>query len=314
MDNYQKNELTRLVGKGVRFGNPMAPYTTFRVGGRAEAFYETNSLEELRRVIVYLNSEDIPYLVVGRGSNLLVKDEGIEGVVILLRGGLAELSAPGSPITADTCDAHESDLSILAGAGLPLADLLIYCRNSGFGGLEFLAGIPGTVGGAVVMNAGAFGKQIGDRVIEIHVVTPKGDVEMRNRSRLKFSYRLLQIEKGFVIVRASLRVDIEDGETVGGRIASYLKRRKERQPVEYPSAGSVFKNPPDDYAGRLIEQVGLKGKKIGGAMISEKHANYIVNTGGARAKDILALLSLAQEKVRKETGIQLEPEIQVAGS
>ena len=302
MNKRQKEELSRLGGEEVRFDCPMAQYTTFRVGGLAEALYETNDQEDLRQMVAYLNKEDIPYLVVGRGSNLLIKDEGVEGLAILLRGSLASVKQE-----------NKDGLTVFSGAGLHLADLLVYCRSSGLGGLEFLAGIPGTVGGAISMNAGAFGEEIGERVKEIHVVNTRGDVIVTNRSQLKFSYRALQIEKKSVIIGACLMVDKDTEEIIAKRIADYMKRRKETQPLEYPSAGSVFKNPPNDYAGRLIEQVGLKGTKIGGAIISEKHANYIINTGGAKAKDILELMSMAQEKVRKEIGIRLEPEIQVVG-
>ncbi len=311
MNKRQREELNRLAVEGVRFDCLMAHHTTFRVGGPAESLYEAKDAESLRRVIAFLNTEDIPYLVVGRGSNLLVKDEGLEGVVILLRGPLADMSKEKSDPSVSNLRAH--DMTVQAGAGLPIVDLLIHCRDSGYGGLEFLAGIPGTVGGAVAMNAGAFGKEIGGRVKEIDVITAGGDVVTKNRSQLKFSYRALHIKKKSVIIGTCLKVDREGGKTVANKIAGYLKRRKESQPIEYPSAGSAFKNPPNDYAGRLIEHAGLKGKKIGGAMISEKHANYIINTGGATAKDILKLLSLTQEKVRKKTGVKLEPEIKVVG-
>jgi UDP-N-acetylmuramate dehydrogenase len=281
----------------------MDGYTTFRVGGQAEALYEAVDLEVLKRVLAYLDKEHIPYLVVGRGSNILVKDNGLEGLVILLGGSLARVE-----------EKETDDISVLAGAGLHLVELLSYCRSSGLGGLEFLSGIPGTVGGAVVMNAGAFGEEIASRVKEIHVVNTRGDLIVKDRSsELEFSYRKLNMEKGSVIVRVLFRLTSEAEGTVAKRISDYLKRKKESQPLEYPSAGSVFKNPPDDYAGRLIEKAGLKGKKIGGAMISEKHGNFIVNTGGAKAKDILDLMYLAQETVKKETGIQLEPEIRVVG-
>jgi len=311
MDKRQKKELSKLGVEGVRFDCSMAQHTTFRVGGAAESLYEAKDAENLRRVIAFLNREKIPYIVVGKGSNLLVKDEGLEGVVILLRGPLASMAQENTDPPVSNLRTH--DMTVHAGAGLPIADLLIHCRDSGYGGLEFLAGIPGTVGGAVAMNAGAFGKEIGDWVKEINVITAEGGVVARNRSQLKFSYRALHMEKKSVIIGACLKVDTGTGKTVAKRIAGYLKRRKESQPIEFPSAGSIFKNPPNDYAGRLIELAGLKGNKIGGAMISEKHANYIVNNGDATAKDILELLSLTQEKVRKETGVKLEPEIKVVG-
>jgi UDP-N-acetylmuramate dehydrogenase len=303
MDAREKEKLVRLGGQQIRFDFPMAQLTTLGVGGQCQALFEANDLEDLQRVIAYISEEHIPYLVVGKGSNLLVKDEGFDGLVILLRGSLAAA-------VKDKID----DLSILAGAGLPLVDLLSYCRSIGLGGLECFAGIPGTVGGAVAMNAGAFGEEFGSKIQEIYLITQRGDLVLRDRSQLRFSYRKLEIEKGAVIIRARFKLYPQSEEIVAGRIVDYLKRRKESQPLEYPSAGSVFKNPPNDYAGKLIEDAGLKGKNVGGAMISKKHANFIVNTGGATAKDVLALLYLAQEEVKKKTGIELEPEIQVVGN
>jgi UDP-N-acetylmuramate dehydrogenase len=233
---------------------------------------------------------------------LLVRDGGFKGVVVIMRGQLA------------TVEQHEkNDQIVVTGGGLALSDLVKYCSQKGLGGLEFLAGIPGTVGGAVTMNAGAFGKDMGCVLQEIEVVTSQGEVTSRNLSDLAFSYRTSSIQEGTIVVRASLQCMRETPEIVSKRVAEFLTRRKATQPLQYPSAGSVFKNPPDDYAGRLVEETGLKGKKIGGAMISPKHANYIVNTGGARAEDVLALMEMAKNKVRAETGIELEPEIRVVG-
>ncbi|HBF42089.1 MAG TPA: UDP-N-acetylenolpyruvoylglucosamine reductase [Desulfobacteraceae bacterium] len=302
MNQSQKEELVRLAGGSLQFDCPMAQYTTFRVGGKAEAIYEPHDLQGLRRVIAYLNEESIAYLVVGRGSNLLVKDEGIEGIVVFLRGSLAAIEHEGT-----------DHLAINAGAGLAIIDLMVYCRASGLGDLEFLAGIPGTVGGALAMNAGAFGQEIGTKVREVQVITPLGKLLVMDRAQLRFSYRNLEIEKGSVIIRGIFESVRKNGEIVGERIVNYLRMRKENQPLEYPNAGSIFKNPPNDYAGRLIEEVDLKGKKIGDAMISEKHANFIINTGSAKTKDILALMDLAREKVRREMGIELQPEIKVVG-
>jgi UDP-N-acetylmuramate dehydrogenase len=311
MDKRQKGRLVSLAGEDVRFDCPMSLYTTFGIGGPVEALYEARSAESLQQVIAYLNREQIDYLVLGRGSNLLVRDGGLEGVAILLAGSLAVIEDQKEGSSAANEQAGES--TILFGAGVSIVDLLTYCRESRLGGLEFLAGVPGTVGGAITMNAGAFGKEIGSSVEEIHVITVQGEVVVIDGSQLRFSYRALETEKGNLIIRARLRLVREAEGVVAERIKKYLKIRKETQPLEYPSAGSVFKNPPNDYAGRLIEKSGLKGERIGGAMISEKHANYIVNTGGASAKDILALLSMARETVKRETGIELEPEIKIVG-
>ena len=302
INKRQRRELLNLTRDKVAFHCPMSDYTTLRVGGLVDAIYKAEDAEELSRVIVYLAQQHIPYLPIGRGSNLLVKDEGLEGVVILLCGLLAGIE-----------EKREERLTLLAGAGLSIADFMNYCRSSGMGGVEFLAGIPGTVGGAVAMNAGAFGWEIGDTVQEIQTVTPCGELVVKDQDQLSFSYRELKMEKGSLIIRVCFRVNQEAYEVVTGRITRYLKRRKQSQPLEFPSAGSVFKNPPEKYAGKLIEEAGLKGKRIGGAMISDKHANFIVNAGGAKAGDILALMELAQYKVKEKLGIELEPELRVVG-
>jgi UDP-N-acetylmuramate dehydrogenase len=253
-------------------------------------------------MLSFLSRENIPYLVVGKGSNLLVKDEGFKGVGIILAGNLAAIARNG-----------DNDQLIQAGGGLSIGELLTHCGQQGLGGLEFLAGIPGTVGGAVAMNAGAFGKDTGSMVRQIQVVTHQGELATRSRSNLNFSYRELSTPVGTVIVNVWFKLNHERPEILSKRKEDCLARRKASQPLEYPSGGSVFKNPLNDYAGRLIERTGLKGRVIGGAMISPKHANFIVNTGGARAEDILALMELTREKVKEETGIELEPELRVVG-
>ena len=301
MDKRQKEYLVSITGKRILFDCPMSQYTTLGVGGHSEAICEVIDLENLKKLVAFLNIENIPYLTVGRGSNLLVKDGGIDGLVIRLRGSLASIKV---------CEKDNS--TVVAGGGLPLSEFLIHCRDSGLGGMEFLAGIPGTVGGAVIMNAGAFGKEIGSLVQEVDMVTTQGELIKTGLPHLNFSYRNFKVEKGAVIAQVCLKLIRKAKKLVEKEISEYLKKRKEYQP-NYPSAGSVFKNPPNDFAGRLIENAGLKGKRIGGAVISDKHANFIVNAGGARAKDILDLLHLAQKRVKENTGIELEPEIQVVG-
>jgi UDP-N-acetylmuramate dehydrogenase len=302
MDERQRTGLVRIGGMGIQFDRPMNRYTTFRVGGKAEAIYFAHAVDELHRMVTFLNQEHIPYLAVGKGSNLLVGDGGLEGVVIILRGRLAAIESRG-----------DQDQIPWAGGGLSIARLLIHCRRKGLGGLEFLSGIPGTVGGAVAMNAGAFGEHIGRLVQEIRVVTHQEKLEAMKGSEIKFSYRESSIPEGTVIVKVRFQFKREEPEAIAKRVKQYLARKRAGQPLEYPSGGSIFKNPPNHYAGRLIERVGLKGKEIGGAMISPKHANFIVNTGEASSEDILALMALARERVMEETGIDLEPEIKVVG-
>jgi UDP-N-acetylmuramate dehydrogenase len=303
MDERQRKELVKIGGGEVRFDCPMSQYTTFRVGGSAEALYLTQELHGLKRMVSYLREEHIPCLVVGKGSNLLVRDGGLTGVVVILKGELATVGKNG-----------QNDQIVVAGGGLGLGELVSYCTRTGLGGLEFLAGIPGTVGGAVAMNAGAFGKDMGSMVKEVQILIDERALVMKDRSQLKFSYGELELPKGAVILGVRFELDKEDPEIISQSVEDYVTRRKAKQPLEFPSGGSVFKNPPNDYAGRLIEEAGLKGRRIGGAMISPKHANFIVNTSNAGADDILALMDLIREKVKEESGIELEPEIQVVGN
>jgi len=302
MNEKQRSDLVGLLSEGIRFNYPMDRYTTFRVGGKAEAVCFPSELTLLRQTVSYLHDEGIPCLIVGKGSNLLVRDGGIKGVVIMLKGSLAAVERCGA-----------GDNILLAGGGLAIAELLSYCGVNGLTGLEFLAGIPGSVGGAVFMNAGAFGKEIGDMVQEVRLLTGTGDLKTVPGSQLCFSYRRSSLPEGSVIHGIIFNLNTDRQEKVSGRIAEYLKERRQRQPLDMPSAGSVFRNPPGDYAGRLIEKAGLKGKRIGGAMISQKHANFIVNTGGAKAEEIIALIDLARDKVKEETEIILETEIRIVG-
>ena len=302
MNQRQRQDLEKICGEGIRFDCPMDRYTTFRVGGKAWALCLVREVETLAGIVTYLNREGIPSLVLGRGSNLLVRDGGFEGVMLTLAGELADVER----------QAGEEPV-LVAGGGLGIGELLNYCRQAGLGGVEFLAGIPGTLGGAVSMNAGAWGQETASVVLDIETITPGGKKVRIDRSELDFGYRRLPLSEGTVIIRVRLALHRESPDRIGARVAEVLRERKQKQPLEYPSGGSVFRNPPNDHAGRLIEAVGLKGKRIGGAKISEQHANFIVNTGEAKAADILALMDLAKREVKQETGIELEPEIRVVG-
>ena len=306
MNVRQKEALEQMTGEGIRFHYPMHRLTTYKVGGPVEALWEARDLETLKKVIRYLSLEGIPYGALGRGSNLLVKDDGIDGVMILLKGSLAAIKEGAAKSL------------IWAGGGVHLTHLMSWCRQRGMSGLEFLTGIPGTVGGAVAMNAGAFGQEINEKIKTLQFVLPGGTQVEMNRSELKFSYRRLHMEEGRLVTNTCFRLDRDTPEAVSEKIGGFLKTRKQTQPLEYPSAGSVFKNPPGapfstPGAGRLIEKAGLKGKRIGGAMVSEKHANFIVNNGGATAGDILMLMDLVRLEVKRMSGIDLEPEIRVLG-
>jgi UDP-N-acetylmuramate dehydrogenase len=302
MDERLKKELVRLGAGDIEFHVPMAAHTSFRVGGCAEALFEAKGVKALQRMIAHMTGEGVPYTVIGKGSNLLVGDEGIEGVVIRLRGVMEDMEGGGL----------ENGL-IRAGGGMPLSELVGECGKTGLAGVEFLAGIPGTVGGAVAMNAGAWGQEMEGIVRGIEMINRLGEQIFMDRGDLDFSYRSLALPPGGVIIRATLLLRHDSPQAVSRRASDYLKRRKAQQPLAFPSGGSIFKNPPNAYAGRLIEEAGLKGKRVGGAMISEQHANFIVNTGNAKAADILALMKLAKERVREKTGISLDPEIRVVG-
>jgi UDP-N-acetylmuramate dehydrogenase len=303
VDEEGRRVLKSMLEKNVAFDQPMERWTTFRVGGKVDALCFVENLVTLRRVLAHAKEKGTPYLVVGRGSNLLVKDQGLIGMVLILRGQLARMEMTG----------NDGDL-LCAGAGLPLSNLLNECRHQGLGGLEFLAGIPGAVGGAVAMNAGAWGKETADVLHEIEILSASGELVKASRANLRFSYRHLCVPEGSVIVKATFQCVRVGSQKVGESMRRYLDLRRKSQPLEYASGGSVFKNPPGDFAGRLIDGVGLKGFRVGGAMISTKHANFIVNTGGAKACDVLALMDLARKRVREEMGVDLQPEIRVVGT
>ncbi len=301
----QKEQLERL--KIIAGGNllprcSMADHTTFRVGGRISALLCIEKTKELIQALQFFEEENLPWFVLGRGSNLLFMDGDLPWVGVRLTG------------TFCTIQEEKSDeLMVTAGAGAPLVQLLEFCRSRGYGGAEFLAGIPGTVGGAAVMNAGAFGKEMASLINGVHLVTRKGAGITVDRQSLSFRYRKLDLAAGAIVTRAMLKVKKSTPGEVAEKIKHYLGKRKKMQPLEYPSAGSIFKNPEGDHAGRLVEAAGLKGKRRGGAMISAKHANWIVNTGKATAQDIFELITVAREQVLKAAGIELDLEIRVIG-
>ncbi|CAK8716181.1 MAG: UDP-N-acetylmuramate dehydrogenase [Candidatus Electronema aureum] len=304
-----ERQLGRLAAAGLaelRFDAPMAEYCTLRAGGKVAALIEVANLEELRRVLALLAEEEIKFLIVGRGSNLLVVDSGYSGAIIRLKGEF-------NTIALQEC--NEIATIIKVGAGCALGKLVSWCSGQGLAGLEFLVGIPGSVGGAVRMNAGAWGQEIGARLEAIELIDRQGKLRQIPFSGLRLSYRTLDLAEGRIdntIITAalfSLKTDRE--EDIRSRCAAYLERRKGKQPAGVASAGSFFKNPPDDFAGRLIEVAGLKGTSCGAAMISPVHGNFLVNTGGASATDILTLMEQVQAAVFAQFAIKLEPEVRI---
>lgn len=300
----------RLAASGLawlRFDVPMREHCTLRAGGTAAALIDVQSAEELRRLLALLAEEEIKFLVVGRGSNLLVADSGYSGASIRLKGEFEALAVQ---------EEWGPDFTVVkAGAGCALGKLVSWCGGQGLAGLEFLVGIPGSVGGAVRMNAGAWGQETGIRLVAIELVDKDGHIRQIAAAELRLSYRNLALADGELgsgmITAAWFRMDADQPERIRARCAAYLQRRKGRQPAGAASAGSFFKNPPGDFAGRLIEAAGLKGASCGAALISPVHANFLVNTGGATAADILALAERAQADVFARFGIRLEPEVKI---
>ncbi len=277
---------------------PLALYTSFRIGGPATLLATPADREDLQRALAFARSEGLPVQVLGGGSNTLVRDGGFRGMAIRLDA-------------FQTLEQRED--AVAAGAGVRVSRLLAFCCRHGLAGLEMLSGVPGTVGGAVWGNAGAWGGATADALASVEVVTAAGEERTLSRREIPFRYRASGLPAGSVVTRATFALAPGDPTAIRHRVSGYLVRRNASQPVEFRSAGSIFKNPPGEYAGRLVERAGLKGTRIGNAMISSKHGNYIVNLGGARAADVLALVALARERVRDATGVELELEVKVVG-
>lgn len=287
----------------VRTDEPMARHTTYRIGGPADLFVVASDVDALQRLLPRLSESGLPVEIVGGGSNLLVLDGGIRGIVLQLGPRLAELVVIG-----------EDGIDIATvGAALSFGYFIKEAKQRGWAGVAPLAGTPGTVGGALRMNAGARKVWIGDFVEHVEVVTREGRLRRISREDLHYGYRSSRIPAGAVIVSGTLRMRRGDGAEERRLIEESLQRRRDTQPLNMASCGSVFRNPEGASAGSLIEQVGLKGVRLRQAQISDKHANFIVNLGGATARDVLALIRLAKETVLRETGIRLEEEVRVIG-
>lgn len=277
---------------------PMKNHTSFKIGGPADEFCEPESVEEIQQCIEYAKDKDIPYVVVGNGSNILVSDKGIRGLVIKLSGGFAKYEICESVIKAQS----GALLSVIAKAA----------QNENLSGMEFASGIPGTLGGAVYMNAGAYGGAMSD-IVKSVTYLKNGEIK-RIESGFGFGYRKsLFADLDAVVLEAELQLENGNPDEIKAKMEDYKTRRTEKQPLSFPSAGSVFKRPEGHFAGKLIEDAGLKGFEIGGARVSEKHAGFIINTGKATAKDVLELINYIQKTVKEKYGIELETEVKMMG-
>lgn len=292
----------REAGCEVLENEPMSRRTTFRIGGPADRLYRIGTSDQLQKLLPLLEREKIPFLVVGNGSNLLVSDKGIRGAALSLEGEFKELRVLPDGRT------------IRAGAGAMLASLCALARDRGLSGLEFAWGIPGSVGGAVYMDAGAYGGETRDVAVSVTHMDRLGRVETVAGEALGFSYRQSRYTGGSdVILHGDFELRPGDPAEIASKMEELMARRKEKQPYDMPSAGSVFKRPQNGYAAALIEECGLKGRSVGGAQVSPKHAGFIVNTGGASCRDVLELIGIIQRTVYEKTGIQLEREVKLIG-
>ena len=278
----------------------MKNYTSFKVGGPAELFLSPEDAGQTAKLVRFCEKEEIPVFVLGKGSNLLVSDRGIKGAVIY---------------TGKQCGISLTDENtVCAQSGASLAQLCTFALENSLSGLEFAYGIPGTVGGAVFMNAGAYGGEMKDVLLNSEYVSTDGTSGELDNEAMELSYRHSAYENSnLVIPAASVRLAPADRNEIKSTMNDILARRKEKQPLEYPSAGSTFKRPEGNFAGALIEQCGLKGVSVGGAQVSEKHAGFIINRGGATAADILSLIKHVQARVKAQTGVSLETEIRLIG-
>lgn len=290
-------EIRKIVKGKILINEPLAKYSTFKIGGPADLYIEPKDVDELLSLIRYLKEKEVNFVVLGNGSNVLISDEGFRGAVINLEAGLNFIRV--------------EDEYVIAGAGVKLAKFVDFCIEHGFCGVEMLAGIPGTLGGAIVMNAGAYSGEISDYLVDVEVIRNLELVRLKKED-CGFGYRTSGLAKD-VIVQARFKFPHGDIDKMRKIRHEILIKRNQTQPVNFPNVGSIFKNPPGNYAGKMIEEAGLKGIQIGGAQVSEKHANFIINKGNATASDVLELIKLIQNKVYERFGIKLELEVRLIG-
>ena len=278
---------------------PLSSHTTFKIGGCASFFVEVNDENELKSVLYGLRSFSVPYFVIGKGSNLLVSDKGFDGAVIKLSGEFETIR-------------YDGEGTFCAGAGASLLSLCKAALDESMSGLEFAFGIPGTVGGAVFMNAGAYGGQMSDVITSVKAVTVDGVIKTYSLSELELSYRHSVFEtNGEIVLFADIQLNEGDASIIRARMNELLSKRKNKQPLEYPSAGSTFKRPEGYFAGALIEQSGLKGFSAGDAQVSEKHAGFVINRGNASFDDVMEVIDHCRRCVKEKFGVDLQPEVKI---
>lgn len=296
-----KERLKLIAGKECVFEHePMQKHTTFRIGGPADILVTPRDAASVAAAVQACNEADVPWRVMGRGSNLLVSDAGLRGVTIKFAKNFSDINMEGACITAE--------------AGASNAAVAAQAQRAGLAGFEFAAGIPGTIGGAAVMNAGAYGGEFAQVCESVTCLNAQGVLEVVSAHDAQWSYRhSAMIDNGSIVLSATLRLTPDDPQAIQERMANLQKRREEKQPLNMPSAGSTFKRPEGYFAGKLIEDAGLRGFSLGGAQVSEKHCGFVVNAGGATAQDVRDLISYVQQKVFEHDGVHLEPEVRLWG-
>ncbi len=304
MKGDTKEELKSLLKGKSSFDAPMAKYTSLGVGGRADALVFPQDEEDLREILQFAKERAIPYYILGNGTNVVVRDRGLRGIVISLCRGFRRVRIIGR---------EDEEVLIDAEAGVNLKHLVRFTRERNLTGLEAFTGIPGTVGGALAMNAGAFGSEMRDVVKSVTMMEGTGSVMIKERRKLRFNYRNLVLSKGSIILRGILGVTEARGGEVVAKLKDFRRLRFQSQPRNMPTAGSIFKNPKGTPAGQLIDELGLKGHRIGNARVSEKHGNFIVNEGDATAAEVLALMAFIRDEVYEKRGIRLTPEVHIIG-
>ncbi|HIT84782.1 MAG TPA: UDP-N-acetylmuramate dehydrogenase [Candidatus Ornithomonoglobus intestinigallinarum] len=288
------------LAKNVKFDEPMSAHTTFKIGGPADVFVDAENADEIKSVMRYCGENSVPLLITGNGSNMLVGDRGIRGVVVSVGKKMSKIEVDGERITAE--------------AGALMSSVAAAALKAELSGFETLSGIPGTVGGGIYMNAGAYGGEIKDVLETVTYIDRDGSVKTAKAEELDLSYRHSMFEEGgYVILSCVLKLKPGNADEIKAAMRDYSKRRSDKQPISMPSAGSTFKRPEGYFAGKLIQDSGLMGKSVGGAQVSEKHAGFVVNTGGATAADVLELIRLVQDTVEEKFGVRLEPEVRLIG-
>lgn len=299
MSNIIIEAIENIVGsENLLVNEPMWRHITFRVGGNADYYITPENDKQVSEIINYLKKADIPYYIIGNGSNLLVKDAGFRGAIIEIGNKFANIQVEGN--------------KIIAGAGAILAKVAVKALENELSGMEFAHGIPGTLGGAVTMNAGAYGGEMKDIIESVKVLDEDGTTKVVSNEELELSYRHSIIpENNYIVLEVTLDLKKGDASLIKGKMDELATQRREKQPLEYPSAGSTFKRPEGYFAGKLIQDAGLKGYRVGGAMVSEKHSGFVINYDGATAADVLAVINDVRDKVNEIYGVSLETEVKI---